>query len=92
MAAASNVIPFDLLCIRQLQWLKAKGFSQKSNPFCMNKVFLVLKYFLPGLRGYHVIGEVSLQEVCDAVGWSSLHTFIRFYSLDLDYTPGCSHP
>ncbi len=26
--------------------------------------------------------------VCDAPGWSSLLTFIKFYSLDLDSTPG----
>ncbi|CAM4733226.1 unnamed protein product [Leuciscus chuanchicus] len=31
---------------------------------------------------------VSLQDVCDAAGWSSPHTFVRFYSLDLDSTPG----
>ncbi len=35
-----------------------------------------------------LISGVSLQEVCDAAGWSSLHTFVRFYSLDLDSTPG----
>ncbi|KAK3568529.1 hypothetical protein QTP86_008616 [Hemibagrus guttatus] len=31
---------------------------------------------------------VPLQEICDAADWSSLHTFIRFYNLDLDPTPG----
>lgn len=31
-----------------------------------------------------LLSGVSLQEVCDAVGWVSPHTFIRFYSLDLD--------
>ncbi len=36
-----------------------------------------------------LISRVALQEVCDAAGWSSPHTFIRFYSLDLDSTPGC---
>jgi len=30
-----------------------------------------------------LISEVSLQEGCDAVGWSSPLTFVRFYSLDL---------
>ncbi len=35
-----------------------------------------------------LISGVSLQEVCDVAGWSSPHTFIRFYSLDLDSTPG----
>lgn len=30
----------------------------------------------------------SLKEVCDAAGWSSLLTFVRFY--DLDAYPGCS--
>lgn len=29
----------------------------------------------------------SLQDVCAVAGWS-LHTFIKFYSLDLDSTPG----
>ncbi|KAI2646486.1 Chromosomal replication initiator protein DnaA [Labeo rohita] len=29
-----------------------------------------------------------LQQVCDAAGWSSPHTFIRFYSLDVHATPG----
>jgi len=38
MAAVSNVIPFELLYIRPLQWLKAKGFSQRGNLFCMIKV------------------------------------------------------
>ncbi len=31
---------------------------------------------------------VPLQQVCDAAGWSSLHTFVRFYSLDVHSTPG----
>ncbi|KAK3526557.1 hypothetical protein QTP70_030696 [Hemibagrus guttatus] len=31
---------------------------------------------------------VSLQEICAVARWSSLHTFIRFYNLDLDPTPG----
>ncbi len=35
-----------------------------------------------------LISGVALQEVCDATGWSSPHTFVRFYSLDLDSTPG----
>ncbi|CAM4589530.1 unnamed protein product [Leuciscus chuanchicus] len=35
-----------------------------------------------------LISGVSLQDVCDAAGWSSPHTFVRCYSLDLDSTPG----
>ncbi len=35
-----------------------------------------------------LISGVALQEVCDAAGWSSPHTFIRFYYLDLDSSPG----
>ncbi len=35
-----------------------------------------------------LISGVAFQEVCDAAGWSSPHTFIRFYSLDLHSTPG----
>ncbi len=35
-----------------------------------------------------LISGVALQEVCDVAGWSSPHTFVRFYSLDLDSTPG----
>ncbi len=35
-----------------------------------------------------LISGVALQEVCDAAGWSSPYTFVRFYSLDLDSTPG----
>ncbi len=35
-----------------------------------------------------LISGVALQEVCDAAGWSSPHTFIIFYYLDLDSTPG----
>ncbi len=35
-----------------------------------------------------LISAVALQEVCDAAGWSSPHTFVRLYSLDLDSTPG----
>ncbi len=31
---------------------------------------------------------VALQDVCAAAGWSSPHTFIRFYSLDLTSTRG----
>ncbi len=32
--------------------------------------------------------EVPLEEICVAVGWSSPHTFIRLYNLDLDTAPG----
>ncbi len=35
-----------------------------------------------------LISGVALQEVCDAGGRSSPHTFIRFYFSDLDSTPG----
>jgi len=35
---------------------------------------------------------VSLQEVCDAVGWFSPHTFVRFYNLNLVSTRGCLCP
>ncbi len=35
-----------------------------------------------------LISGVAFQKVCDAAGLSSPHTFIRFYSLDLDSTPG----
>ncbi len=31
---------------------------------------------------------VPLDNICVAAGWSSLHTFIRFYFLDLDTAPG----
>lgn len=30
----------------------------------------------------------SLQDVCGVAVWSSPHTFIKFYSLDMDSTPG----
>ncbi|XP_051759480.1 uncharacterized protein LOC127517619 isoform X1 [Ctenopharyngodon idella] len=33
-------------------------------------------------------GGAPLQHVCDAAGWSSPHTFIRFYSLDVHVTLG----
>lgn len=32
------------------------------------------------------MSRVSLQEVCDAAGWSSAHTFVRFYNLDMIHT------
>ncbi|XDV39759.1 hypothetical protein PO909_008949 [Leuciscus waleckii] len=35
-----------------------------------------------------LLSGVSLQDVCDAAGWSSPLTFVRFYSLDLDAAPG----
>ena len=35
-----------------------------------------------------LMSGVALKDVCDAAGWSSPHTFVRFYSLDLDFTPG----
>ncbi len=31
---------------------------------------------------------VPLEEICVAAGWSSPHTFIRFYNLHLDTAPG----
>ncbi len=31
---------------------------------------------------------VLLEDICVASGWSSLHTFIRFYNLDLYTAPG----
>lgn len=30
----------------------------------------------------------SLQDVCGVAVWSSPHTFIKFYSLDMDSNPG----
>jgi len=34
-----------------------------------------------------LLSGVSIKEVCDAAGWSSPLTFVRFYGLDVD-TPG----
>ncbi len=31
---------------------------------------------------------VPLEDICVAAGWSSPHTFIRFYNLNLDTAPG----
>ncbi len=31
---------------------------------------------------------VPLEDICEAAGWSSPHTFVRFYNLDLDTAPG----
>ncbi len=31
---------------------------------------------------------VPLEDICVAAGWSSPHTFVRFYSLDVDTAPG----
>ncbi len=31
---------------------------------------------------------VALQDICSVADWSSLHTFVRFYNLDLTSTPG----
>ncbi|XP_067247019.1 uncharacterized protein [Chanodichthys erythropterus] len=35
-----------------------------------------------------LMSGVSLDDICGAAGWSSQHTFIRFYNLDVNYTPG----
>ena len=35
-----------------------------------------------------LLSGVSLQDVCDAAGWSSPHTFAKFYHLDFGSTPG----
>ncbi len=32
--------------------------------------------------------RVLLEDICVAAGWSSLHTFIKFYNLDLYTAPG----
>ncbi len=31
---------------------------------------------------------VPLENICVAAGWSSLHTFVRFYNLEIDTAPG----
>ncbi len=33
---------------------------------------------------------VLMHNICNAVGWSTPLTFVRFYSLDLEATPGSS--
>ena len=35
-----------------------------------------------------LLSGVSLQEICEAAGWATPHTFICFYSLQLPVTPG----
>lgn len=39
---------------------------------------------LLGIRAsvWALVIEASLQDVCMAASWSSLHTFVRFYSLN----------
>ncbi len=36
-----------------------------------------------------LLSSVPMHDICDAAGWSTPLTFVRFYSLDLDATP-CS--
>ncbi len=31
---------------------------------------------------------VPLEDICVVAGWSSPHTFVRFYNLDIDTAPG----
>ncbi len=31
---------------------------------------------------------VPLEDICVAAGWSSPHTFVKFYNLDVDTAPG----
>ncbi len=31
---------------------------------------------------------VPLEDICMAAGWSSPHTFVKFYNLDVNITPG----
>ncbi len=31
---------------------------------------------------------VPLEDICMAAGWSSPHTFVRFYNLDVNTAPG----
>ncbi len=31
---------------------------------------------------------VPLEDICMAAGWSSPHTFVKFYNLDVNTTPG----
>ncbi len=31
---------------------------------------------------------LPLEDICVAAGWSSMHTFVRFYNLDVDTAPG----
>lgn len=33
-----------------------------------------------------LLSEVSLKDICDATLWSSLHTFIKFYCLNMSST------
>ncbi len=36
------------------------------------------------------LAGVPIQDICDAAGWSTPLTFVRFYNLDLQATPGTS--
>ena len=35
-----------------------------------------------------LLSGASLQEICEAAGWATPHTFVRYYSLHLPATPG----
>ena len=36
------------------------------------------------------LAGVSMRDICDAAGWSTPLTFVRFYGLDMQATPGSS--
>ncbi len=36
----------------------------------------------------HIHSLVPLEDICVATGWSSPHTFVKFYNLDVDTAPG----
>ncbi len=43
-----------------------------------------------GERRTNFLAGVPIQDICDAAGWSTPLTFVRFYDLDLQATPGSS--
>ena len=36
------------------------------------------------------LAGVSMRDICDSAGWSTPMTFVRFYGLDMQATPGSS--
>ncbi len=85
-----GAVRYYFLLLQKQEYILQRDWSclQKPPPWC-ERTFSLRAHSTRGVAPSQALFRgVLLEDICVVAGWSSPHTFVRFYSLDVDTAPG----
>ncbi len=71
-----------------IRWLMARDTAPTSYVTDLDPRWHILPFFSFSFSSEALFRGVPLEDIYMAAGWSSPHTFVRFYNLDVNTAPG----